>query len=114
VLVAWKQPEEWKAGNLIGEPSHGGTRSATALPAPSHVSECKESTRNSSRRWPTGAAREQHRRTAAALGQNPSCRRVRRSHLRKCQENLSGGGGRSANIGSSVTNNGGRDGRGSP
>jgi hypothetical protein len=56
VVVARKQPEEWKAGNLTGEPSHGGTRSATALPAPSHASECKESTRTSSRRRLTGAA----------------------------------------------------------
>jgi hypothetical protein len=50
VVIARKQPEEWKAGNLAGEPSHGGTRSATALPAPSHASEGKESTRTSSRR----------------------------------------------------------------
>jgi hypothetical protein len=114
VVVSRNQPEEWKAGNLAGEPSHGGTRSATALPAPSHASECKERNRTSSHRWPTRAALEQRRRAAMALGQNPSCRRVRRSHLREYRANRSGGGGRSTNASSSVTNDGGRDGRGSP
>jgi hypothetical protein len=56
VVVARKQPEEWEDENLAGEPSHGGTRSTTALPAPSHASECKERTRTNSHRRPTGAA----------------------------------------------------------
>jgi hypothetical protein len=113
VVVARKQPEEWEAGNLSGEPNHGGTRSATALPAPSHASECKERDRTSSHRRSTGASPEQRQRAAAALGQYPSCRRVRHSHPREYRANQSGGGSRSANAGSSVTNDGGRDGRGS-